>query len=319
MKLIKFNTYREYAIFFWLILICIFGIIASKIHSKTQIEKNIKINSTFNNIYFKKTFEEITKNLAPRFTYFEYLSKSGDNYQIIINKLNISTDEKKDILSAIKDQKNLKLLKINQKFLFKIDNLSEVNVIEFRIENDKKNEIIFTRSKKNKKFASKIIKKNFKKNLVYKETVITRSLYSNAIDIGISPNIIIEFARLYGFQIDFQRDIWKNDSFQIIYEEYTNENKEIYTDKYLQEYEGSIYWYTHLFASLQKLYNTDFEFFNLGMEGAGQGWISRSIILKLTNLLNSGVDPKNIIVIPMWSGMYRKEIFIDNHCISICS
>ncbi len=227
MKLIKFNTYREYAIFFWLILICIFGIIASKIHSTTQIEKNIKINSTFNNIYFKKTFEEIAKNLAPRFTYFEYLSKSGDNYQIIINKLNISTDEKKDILSAIKDQKNLKLLKINQKFLFKIDNLSEVNVIEFKIENDKKNEIIFTRSKKNKKFASKIIKKNFKKNLVYKETVITRSLYSNAIDIGISPNIIIEFARLYGFQIDFQRDIWKDDSFQIIYEEYTNENKEI--------------------------------------------------------------------------------------------
>ena len=227
MKLIKFNTYREYAIFFWLILICIFGIIVSKINSTTQIEKNIKINSTFNNIYFKKTFEEITKNLAPRFTYFEYLSKSGDNYQIIINKLNISTDEKKDILSAIKDQKNLKLLKINQKFLFKIDNLSEVNVIEFKIENDKKNEIIFTRSKKNKKFASKIIKKNFKKNLVYKETVITKSLYSNAIDIGISPNIIIEFARLYGFQIDFQRDIWKDDSFQIIYEEYTNENREI--------------------------------------------------------------------------------------------
>ena len=101
-------------------------------------------------------------------------------------------------------------------------------------------------------------------------------------------------------------------SFSMAYDWARRVNKEIYTDKYLQEYEGSIYWYTHLFASLQKLYNTDFEFFNLGMEGAGQGWISRSIILKLTNLLNSGVDPKNIIVIPMWSGMLRKEILIDN-------
>ena len=227
MKIIKLNTYKEYAIFFWLILIVIFGISVSNIYSKIQIERNSKVNSTLGNIYLKKTFKEITKNLEPRFTYFEYLSKSGDNYQIIINKLNISNDEKKDILSAIKDQKNLKVLKINQKFLFKIDNLSEVNVLEFKIETDKKNEIIFTRSKNNKQFASKIIKKNFRKKLVYKETVITKSLYSNAIDIGISPNIIIEFARLYGFQIDFQRDIWKDDSFQIIYEEYINENKEI--------------------------------------------------------------------------------------------
>ena len=227
MKLIKFNTYREYAIFFWLILICIIAIVFSKIHSTTQAEKNIKINSTLNNIYFKKTLEEVTKNLEPRFTYLEYLSKTGDNYQIIINKLNINDNEKSNILSAIKNQKSLKILKINQNFLFKIDNLSKVKVLEFKIETDKKNEIIFTRAKNNEKFTSKIIKKNFKKELVYKETLITKSLYSNAIDIGISPNIIIEFARLYGFQIDFQRDIWKDDSFQIIYEEYVNENKEM--------------------------------------------------------------------------------------------
>ena len=227
MKLIKFNTFREYAIFFWLVLICIIGIVVSKIHTTTLIEKNIIFNSTFNNIYFKKTFKEVTKNLEPRFTYIEYLSKTGDNYQTIINKLNIKDIEKIDILSAIKNQKSLKILKINQKFFFKIDNLSEVKVLEFKIETDKKNEIIFTRSKNNEKFTSKTIKKNFKKELVYKETLITKSLYSNAVDVGISPNIIIEFARLYGFQIDFQRDIWKGDSFQIIYEEYVNENKEI--------------------------------------------------------------------------------------------
>ena len=227
MRIIKLNTYKEYTIFFWLVLVVIFGISISEIYNKNQVEKNAKINSTLDNIYLKKTFKEITNNLEPRFTYFEYLSKSGDNHQSIIKKLDISTDEKNDILSAINNQKNLKILKINQKFLFKIDNLSELKVKEFIIETDKKNEIIFTRSKKNKKFTSKTIKKNFKKNLVYKETIITKSLYSNAIEIGISPNIIIEFARLYGFQIDFQRDIWKDDSFQIIYEEYTNEQEEI--------------------------------------------------------------------------------------------
>ena len=32
---------------------------------------------------------------------------------------------------------------------------------------------------------------------------------------------------MYGFQVDFQRDIWKDDSFQIIYEEFLNDSGEI--------------------------------------------------------------------------------------------
>ena len=105
--------------------------------------------------------------------------------------------------------------------------MSKEKIIEFRVETGKKNEIIFTKAFDGKKFNSKIITKNFIKKVVYKETVIDGSLYKSAIDLGISPNIILEFARLYGFQIDFQRDIWKNDSFQIIYEEFINENKEV--------------------------------------------------------------------------------------------
>ena len=101
-------------------------------------------------------------------------------------------------------------------------------------------------------------------------------------------------------------------SFSMAYDWAMHVNKEIYTDKYRQDHTGRIYWYTHLFSNLQNLYNTDFEFFNLGFDGSGAGWISRSIIHKVTDLLRTGVAPENIIIIPMWSGMYRKEIFIDN-------
>ena len=122
---------------------------------------------------------------------------------------------------------DLKVLGINQKFEFKIDNLNNKKIIEFKIETDNKNQILFTKSNKEEKFKSKKIQKNFTKKLVYKETIITSSLYNSALNLGIKPNIIIEFARLYGFQVDFQRDIWKDDSFQIIYEEFTNEEDKV--------------------------------------------------------------------------------------------
>ena len=94
--------------------------------------------------------------------------------------------------------------------------------------------------------------KNFTKN-TYKEAVITSSLYNSAINIKIKPNIIIEFARLYGFQVDFQRDVWKNDSFQIIYEEYLDTDGNVVDT-------GNI-----LFANL-KLQNTDLQLYRYEYE-----------------------------------------------------
>ncbi len=226
MRYLKFSILKEYSIFFWLLLIVILGLSISSIYSNNKIEKKSKFNSTLDNTYLKKTIIELTNNLKPRYTFFEYLTKSGDTIQSVINNLKISKEEKKIIVNTILKQDALKILRINQKFSFKIDNLSSNQVVEFKVETDKKNEILFTKSNNNE-FISKKIKKNFTKKLVYKETIITGSLYNSAMDLKISPSIIIEFARLYGFQIDFQRDIWKNDSFQIIYEEFVNEKNNI--------------------------------------------------------------------------------------------
>ncbi len=244
MRYLQKNTFKEHSVFIWLFIVTILAIAISKINTISKNEKINQFNNSLENIYLRKTIKEITNNLKPRYLTIHYVSKTGDTYQSIINKLNIDKKEKKILLKNILKEKSLKILKINQKFTFKFDNLSKKKIIEFKIETDKKNEILFSKISDQDKFISKQIEKNFKKNVVYKETVITNSLYNSAVDLGIKPNIIIEFARLYGFQVDFQRDVWKDDSFQIIYEEFVNEN-----DKVIDT--GEI-----IFASLN-LQNTD--------------------------------------------------------------
>ncbi|MDC1146635.1 M23 family metallopeptidase, partial [Candidatus Pelagibacter sp.] len=49
-----------------------------------------------------------------------------------------------------------------------------------------------------------------------------------AVDLNIKPGIVIEFARIYGFQVDFQRDIRKNDNFQIMYEVFEDDNGKVF-------------------------------------------------------------------------------------------
>ena len=227
MKVFDYKKLKEYSIFIWLIIITIIAILSSAIFRQNTADQNIKLKETLDNIYLKKTLVEITNNLQPRYSTINYTSKSGDTYQSIIDSLDISKKEKQIILNSILSNKSLKILNINKKFFFKFDNLLNQKIIEFKIETDKKNEIVFFRTENSEKLQSKKIKKNYTKKLVYKETVITDSLYNSAINLGINANVIIEFARLYGFQVDFQRDIWKEDSFQIIYEEFINENNEI--------------------------------------------------------------------------------------------
>ena len=76
-------------------------------------------------------------------------------------------------------------------------------------------------------FSDEILSIKLEKKIIYKENIILQSLYKAANEENIPPNTIIEFARIYGFQVDFQRDIRKKDKFQLMYELYLNDKKEI--------------------------------------------------------------------------------------------
>ena len=65
-----------------------------------------------------------------------------------------------------------------------------------------------------------------KKEVVIKN-IIKNNLYSSAINSGIEPNIIVEFARIFGFEVDFQRDIRKGDWFEILYERFEDDNNKV--------------------------------------------------------------------------------------------
>ncbi|MBD1153663.1 M23 family metallopeptidase [Pelagibacterales bacterium SAG-MED23] len=224
MVLTKFKRKaKSLSIFLWLVLLIIIISFVTSLYEKNKALQYESLKKTLNNIYFQKTLTKITSELKERYLEIEYFVKEGDSYESIISDIKISKSERKKFLEAIKKSKNVKILRPRQKIYFKIDNKDRPKISEFIIELSKKKEIHFIREFNKKNFKSKIIEKDLKKIIVYKEGRITNSLYQTAGSLGIKPNLIIEFARLYGFQVDFQRDIWKDDSFQIIYEEFLNE------------------------------------------------------------------------------------------------
>ena len=202
------------------------------------------------NTYLNKTLETVVENLDPRYQIVVYKVKEGDSINKILSKFKISDQERKVVLSNLIENKKITKIFKNQIISFKIDRKFPVKIVEIDFTISRTTNIVFKREILKEKFVVKKIEKNLNKKYIYKESIIRNSLYSSAINENIPPSLIIEFARIYGFQIDFQRDIWKNDIFQIIYENYFNDNNEsvdtgniIYANLILQGKEYPLYYF----------------------------------------------------------------------------
>ena len=53
---------------------------------------------------------------------------------------------------------------------------------------------------------------------------IESSLYQAALDGGVPPNVLADMIRAYSFDVDFQREIREGDSFELVYEEFVDED-----------------------------------------------------------------------------------------------
>jgi len=180
------------------------------------------------NSYFKKTVNYLFSNLKPKYENIEYKIKSGDSFVSILKTHSVNENDIQKLVKLL-DENDIKNLSQNLTLKLTLENTNnfkEVNKILIPISKSRKLEIF--KDLQNNKFTKRDIITNLEKKIILKEGIIKSSLYKSATQENISPNIIIEFARLYGFQVDFQRDIRKNDSFQIIYEVFVDENGKIF-------------------------------------------------------------------------------------------
>ena len=209
-----------------LIFLTILTILISTYFNYEKKLNNQKYNDFVNNIYLKKTLNEIINNLEPRYKVYNHKIKSGETFDTILENYLIDKEEIKAVKDNLLKKFNINKLNTNQKIQITLDQTNnKIKEFIFQISNTQK--IYLSRKDKDTKFNQEIITVKLDKKIIYKENTILQSLYKAATDRKIPSNTIVEFARIYGFQVDFQRDIRKQDKFQIMYEVFIDENKKI--------------------------------------------------------------------------------------------
>ena len=224
-KILQNKLKKKFEIFGLIVLIFITVISTSYFNYKKNL--NDKAFSNFiDNIYFKKTLKHIINNLEPKYKKISHKINSGETFDKILEFYSIEKSEIIKIKNSLKKEIDLNKLNTKQVIQFSL-NKSNNKIEEFTYQISNTQKIYLKRNTLEDNFSNEIVSIKLEKKIIYGENLIIQSLYKSATDQKIPANTIIEFARIYGFQVDFQRDIRRNDKFQILYEIYLNEKKEI--------------------------------------------------------------------------------------------
>tara|TARA_Y100000590_G_scaffold142504_1_gene163543 strand:- start:1960 stop:3288 length:1329 start_codon:yes stop_codon:yes gene_type:complete len=206
-------------------------------NSKLKKERLEAINSFLSNNDTILLKNYLLNQIKSPYLEYDYLIKDGDTVETILKKFGIKSDQVDFVVKKIKKM-NLADIKTGQKISFLLKkniNTKEIEIVSVNYPLSKETFVQIDK-KKDRIEVTKNITRLFKKEIVLNGK-ITSSLYKSASDAGIEPGIIIEFARIFGFEVDFQRDIRKGDRFEILFERFTDDRgKSVKTGKILYAY-----------------------------------------------------------------------------------
>ena len=223
------NRNKEKTIYFILFAFLItILLLVSVVYKNDEGIKKIETNILSHNQELILVKQFFLNSLKSPFTNINYEIKSGESIQKILQKLKIKNNEIQLVINHFKKYGNPnRLLAGNRIDIVIKKNLSKKDnaIVKFSIPITKSTTIEIIKDEEDKITSKKIITKLYKRK-VLAENIIINNLYSSAIKAKINPDTIIEFARIFGFEIDFQRDIRKNDYFKIVYDKFFDENGE---------------------------------------------------------------------------------------------
>jgi len=231
---------------FLIIFSALFFVALSLIQKKNDENANNLKEITQTSEFSNFTNFLISKINSP-YKEINYIIKKNDTVEKILGQFKVKNDEIKKISAQLKGKKltNIYSGRKLSLILKKLDDKSN-SLVNFVYPINNTTSVEIRKSQNNFEIIENILQL-YKEEVVIKN-IIKNNLYSSAVDSGIEPNIIIEFARIFGFEVDFQRDIRQEDWFEILYERFVDDNnkvrdtgKIIYASMYVNGEEINLY------------------------------------------------------------------------------
>ena len=160
------------------------------------------------------------------------LVKKGDTLMKVLTSNGVNKKQAANLITALKPIYDLRSLPIGHQIsiYFSTDSYNPNNkynkVKSFSFLKNFKEQIFASRDSAGN-FKSEIKIRSIKTKDVYIEGQIFSSLYEAAVTQQMPLKLLMELIRIYSFDVDFQREIQRGDSFSILFKQHSNADGEI--------------------------------------------------------------------------------------------
>ncbi len=162
------------------------------------------------------TAVEETAEPSIEYQWLETKVKSGDSLAAIFKRNQLDANELHRIMKSGKEIKRLRYIKPGQNIRIQLDSDNSIQTLLYDI--SKLETLAVHRDGDN--FISAYHHKDVDKRMNHAAGVIDSSLFEAGQQSGLSVQIIMELAHIFGWDVDFALDIRKGDQFTVMYEEH---------------------------------------------------------------------------------------------------
>ena len=221
-KILSYRPSLRPSLVFLIIPVLVIFIFISKYFDQYSENGESKDQELENNLITVKDF--LFNQFNSGVTKVELKVRNGDSIQRILYDQKISPADVNNVINALRREYNIGTLRNDQKVYLIIKREKNGNFVSrLTVNIDNITSVHVFLNKDNVYETRRVTKILTKKNHLV-ETTIDRGIYRTAKQSGIENSIVAQFARLYGFEVDFQRDLKKNDKIKIFYERYLDDD-----------------------------------------------------------------------------------------------
>ena len=221
-KILSYRPSLRPSLVFLIIPVLVIFIFISKYFDQYSENGESKDQELENNLITVKDF--LFNQFNSSVTKVELKVRNGDSIQRILYDQKISPTEVNNVLNALRREYNVGTLRNDQKVYLIVKREKNGNFVSRLTVNIDNITSVHVFLNKDNVYETKRVTKILTKKNHLVETTIDRGIYRTAKQSGIENSIVAQFARLYGFEVDFQRDLKKNDKIKIFYERYLDDD-----------------------------------------------------------------------------------------------
>ncbi|MFP4155884.1 MAG: peptidoglycan DD-metalloendopeptidase family protein [Halothiobacillaceae bacterium] len=149
--------------------------------------------------------------------------KRGDSLSTIFSRVGLGYREVHEVMALGDPVRRLERIRPGEKMTFRLSPESEFLGLSFEIDRT----VTLDIRRDGSDLVAREVEHEIQIRQAYHEATINSSLYMAAMSAGMTPDLVLELAEIFGWKIDFLRDVREGDQFRMLYETRHRDGKQI--------------------------------------------------------------------------------------------